>query len=434
MWIYKCAQQHKFHVEIARVCSEHFVDDDYSLKEKLLNLPKNKRKLKEDAVPVKRRRLLKSINEHIQANQPECEENTMLTEEVTQHSQCVATQTESSQNILLEKTQYLKDKCVELEGVIAEQNEKLRGVKKIFTEAQLRQFYSGKQNPHNGKPVYVFADTSHMIKLLRNYFIDSGFVIDGKHITSKPIVDLLHNINQSDLNIAHKINKTYLTVKDAERQKVKFAAKLLSHTIAKAVSRMGSLGLCDSNNNWLQRSELLKITNDWFDVFNGKVSQTDSRSRMKAYGLALEDQNAILDKMAAVVSGMRNINCHARLPFQNGILVSITSLKLLFRQLQNDFNIKYLLTYNLNQDVLEGFFSIRSVGGRNDEVISESSNVGRTDDVPNIVTFSMHDNLQITYNNNSIDDITVVTQQMLSKLKIPNDIECELVMEKPKCT
>ncbi|KAF2902839.1 hypothetical protein ILUMI_03345, partial [Ignelater luminosus] len=115
------------------------------------------------------------------------------------------------------------------------------------------------------------------------------FVINGKHITSKPIVDLLHNLNQSDLNTAHKINETYLTVKGAERQKVKFATKLFSHTIAKAVSRIGSLGLCDSNNNWLQCSEFLKIINNWFDVFNSKVSQTDSRSRMKAYGLALED-------------------------------------------------------------------------------------------------------------------------------------------------
>lgn len=40
------------------------------------------------------------------------------------------------------------------------------------------------------------------------------------------------------------------------------------------------------------------------------------------------------------------------------------SLKLLYNDLKTEYNISYLLTYRLNQDVLENFFgTIRSKGG-----------------------------------------------------------------------
>lgn len=93
---------------------------------------------------------------------------------------------------------------------------------------------------------------------------------------------------------------------------------------------------------------------------------------------------------------LRKANSRTLLPFQKGILISISSLKLLFSDMKKDFNVKYLLTYHLNQDHLEDFFSvIRSIGGlhdhpsslafkyrlrnyimgRNDNVISKASNV-----------------------------------------------------------
>lgn len=56
------------------------------------------------------------------------------------------------------------------------------------------------------------------------------------------------------------------------------------------------------------------------------------------------------------------------LPFQKGIIVSNTSLQQLLSYLQEqydtfDFPITYLITYRLNQDLLEIFFSfIRSIG------------------------------------------------------------------------
>ncbi|CAH0549831.1 unnamed protein product [Brassicogethes aeneus] len=51
LWVEKCHQKHNFNIKNARICSKHFSDDDFCDKEKLLKLPKNKWKLKNDAIP-----------------------------------------------------------------------------------------------------------------------------------------------------------------------------------------------------------------------------------------------------------------------------------------------------------------------------------------------------------------------------------------------
>lgn len=306
-------------------------------------------------------------------------------------------------------------------------------------------------NPVSKKRVHVFADAPHMIKLLRNHFLDTGFVLNNKVITSKPIVDLLQNTQNLDLNIAHKINSDFLTVKGAQRQKVKFATKLFSHTISKAISRLGLLDVFESENNWLECSELLKVANDWFDVFNSKVSQSDSRKRVKAYGLALPEQNEILDKMEKTISNLRKVGCKTLLPFQRGIIISIRSLKQLFIDLKEDFHIKYLLTYNLNQDPLEGLFSIiRAIGGlydhptalqfkyrlrnylmgRNDEIISESANVDQIGDTANLAIASVSGISNLHAYENDVDDSEIVTGQMFGTLDLTNDDEHADVQEK----
>jgi hypothetical protein len=43
------------------------------------------------------------------------------------------------------------------------------------------------QNPVTHKAVHIFADTPHIIKFLRNHFLDHGYLLNGKLINSKPI-------------------------------------------------------------------------------------------------------------------------------------------------------------------------------------------------------------------------------------------------------
>lgn len=62
---------------------------------------------------------------------------------------------------------------------------------------------------------------------------------------------------------------------------------------------------------------LFKI-NDWFDCLNVRVPQTDSRERMKAFGLALDVQMKIIEDMTTLMSNMRVHGKNSRMPFQTG--------------------------------------------------------------------------------------------------------------------
>ncbi|KAK9752427.1 hypothetical protein QE152_g4235 [Popillia japonica] len=71
--------------------------------------------------------------------------------------------------------------------------------------------------------------------------------------------------------------------------------------------------------------------------------------------------------MTKITEQLRLKNKTYLMPFQKGIIMTNTAVQLLFRDLQTRFQFSYLLTYPLNQDVLEHFFSvIRAKGGLHD--------------------------------------------------------------------
>lgn len=75
--------------------------------------------------------------------------------------------------------------------------------------------------------IYVLADDPHLIKLIRNHFVDSGFSIDDKFINKDIVEELLnHTLLKSELSVVYKVTKSHLRL-----QKVKFAITFFSHTM-----------------------------------------------------------------------------------------------------------------------------------------------------------------------------------------------------------
>lgn len=149
------------------------------------------------------------------------------------------------------------------------------------------------------------------------------------------------------------------------RQKVKTAAKLFSHTTASALTRSAELGLCNNSEDFVKSSELFQLINDWFDIFNSKTVHKDSRPSSKAYGLALPEQNLILNEMNdAVVNFFPSRS--SLLSFQRGILQNNKALPLLLNNLQEHYGMSFILTSKLNQDCLNFFSAIRAKGGLHD--------------------------------------------------------------------
>lgn len=177
--------------------------------------------------------------------------------------------------------------------------------------------------------------------------------------------------------------------------------------------------------------------NDFFDLFNSKVPRIDCRPRMAAYGLESSEQDKILSDFEDLMRSMKVGTNQKRqmLPFQKGFLGNITALKMLFNDLRNDYDASYILTYRINQDPLEHFFSVlRSKGGaydhpdclefkyrlrsfilcKNDLIISDAACVNNDNDPKvNFECFS-----QETFQ----CETEVLTTKMLESIISPNEL------------
>ena len=139
-----------------------------------------------------------------------------------------------------------------------------------------------------------------------------------------------------------------------QRQHVKPAVQLLSSSVANAFCEAGDL----------DKGELIKIIDDWFDVFDSRYEHHRTKRLKNGLGIHEVEQVAALHKMLNL---MENITFGGHLkPFMKGIVASTKSLLDLWADLKRR-GWRHICTYNLNQDILELFFSnIRSLCGASD--------------------------------------------------------------------
>lgn len=216
------------------------------------------------------------------------------------------------------------------------------------------------------RDVYVFADAPHIIKLIRNNFLDSGFQLsEGKLVLSGCVRELIQR-SASDLKPAYRLSVDHVNVSAMKRMRVRLAVQLLSETTAKALQYFGQRGLLKSKN-WHETSQFISLVDSWFDLFNSK-SPHDSKPSRYAYGLSLQKQNSLLEEMIETIGTMRVMGRRGNLyPFQKGLIISSKSLPKLYGMIREKFHIDYILTNRLSQDGLEHFFScLRQMGATYD--------------------------------------------------------------------
>ncbi|CAD7085307.1 unnamed protein product [Hermetia illucens] len=107
-----------------------------------------------------------------------------------------------------------------------------------------------------------------------------------------------------------------------------------------------------------ENTKLKEEINDWFDVLNVRVASADCSVRVKTFGLANQVQSEIITDMNRTMQDMRVKGKIILLPFQKGILQTNKTLVELFNCLEEKYVTKYIITYRLNQDILENFLSI----------------------------------------------------------------------------
>lgn len=153
----------------------------------------------------------------------------------------------------------------------------------------------------SSRKVHVLADVPHLMKLMRNHFLDDGFVMqDGKLVDSSCVREVIER-SKADLKTTYHLSNKHIEVSGAQRMNVKLAVQLLSATTSKALAYFGEKGLL-CGKNWSATSEFIALANNWFDLMNSRVLFDKNKYR-SAYG-ATEMQINVLKLMIHVISKM----------------------------------------------------------------------------------------------------------------------------------
>ena len=96
------------------------------------------------------------------------------------------------------------------------------------------------------------------------------------------------------------------------------------------------------------------MVNSWLDIMNS-YTPSESIPTKKPYGINLEMQDDILNKMTATIGEMNCIGKKTQQVFQKGIVITRRSIQGLFHSLKQEFQMSYIITHRPNQDCLQNF-------------------------------------------------------------------------------
>lgn len=227
--------------------------------------------------------------------------------------------------------------------------------KRVWKDLEVDYKKSCFDNPSDAtKRIWVFQDVPHMLKLLRNHFIDDGFTLPSGKIINKTIIENILSMDGGEIKICPKLKYNHLMVSGRDRQRVRPACELFSNHVAQTIKYLLS--------NEHEASEYFKLVNDVFDIFNSRIPDSEIPIA-SGFGKHFEDQEIILRKFRTMCEKMRVGKNTSLLPFQKGFMMSIRSLLGCFSDLRKLYGLSYILTARLNQDCLENLFSqIRALG------------------------------------------------------------------------
>ncbi|CAG9764505.1 unnamed protein product [Ceutorhynchus assimilis] len=143
-WVLLCSRGDKFNSANSRICSEHFLKEDFKrdLRNELLGLPL-KKELKEDVVPS--RKILKMEPEKSQSAVNQEDENLLENEDVnSSQSSSLASTYEQPYKELLEKNRKLNSNLIKMQKKLENKNKKIKVLtdqkseKKIKTQKKLK--------------------------------------------------------------------------------------------------------------------------------------------------------------------------------------------------------------------------------------------------------------------------------------------------------
>ena len=181
---------------------------------------------------------------------------------------------------------------------------------------------------YNDRKIHVFADVPHLLKLLRNHFLDQGFILpSGKRFVKKDLIDILQD-DKDEFRMCHKLKLKHFNCSGPERMRVVLAAQLFSHSVATAVKVLAEASRVmskEEKERYYEISEFIELINNSFDIMN---SRTKEGHKKWDFGFGCKDfdgQKDILLKARNAIKNLLVIGRKDMIQFQKGYLISIDS-------------------------------------------------------------------------------------------------------------
>ena len=87
------------------------------------------------------------------------------------------------------------------------------------------------------------------------------------------------------------------------KDRVKYAAHLLSESCSNSLTYLGQRGLLQTKN-WRETADFIKAVDEWFDTMNSQAKFTKKQSRL-AFGIQLDAQTKVLNNMIDLMTNMK---------------------------------------------------------------------------------------------------------------------------------
>ena len=229
-------------------------------------------------------------------------------------------------------------------------------------------------NPvRTGSHIYFLHDVPHCFKNFSKW-LRHGVRLGSGTVVGKPelqaLLDKITSEDGCEISPNIKLSQKMLDSQGQDNQCVRLATQLISQTNADCIN-----ALFPFDPKMKELADLISEGNSWFDLFNSTVEYHKKNEIGHAYGLELEKQDQLLDQFYQKIDNLRTVlkdkegnivgYKKTHLPWQLGILMCINAIRPLLKELQREYeDVKYILTYYINQDALEQIFSIlRAMGG-----------------------------------------------------------------------
>ncbi|KAK7603325.1 hypothetical protein V9T40_003324 [Parthenolecanium corni] len=184
------------------------------------------------------------------------------------------------------------------------------------------------KHPCNDFDIVCMHDLPHVLKLIRNWLLDKGLILNDCLVINRKPFQTLIDAAQTEVNACYKLQDRHLTRRKSERQNVRLAAELLSHTVATAIAHYNVCGDAEKSE---KVASFIELINNFFDLFNVRT-WNQSTPYKSPYGcdLYLQKQNELVKETKEVFFNLRSVGKPGLQIFQKVIIRATEALPKLY--------------------------------------------------------------------------------------------------------